>query len=388
MLAQPSGFRPEVPDLFYQNNIKGWGPALCARRPDITMAMVDAFLSKMYRANADFVFTVTRDFVRACQTPVLVLPDDIPAHPYAVAMESRAAGAERPSEPLPLEGAQGPHSPGGAPHPHLPAGASTRRQLPAKAGDRPMTSQSSSPNCPRVMPLRLLRPSKVIPHHSGRTTMMAFVTTNDNVKLYYEETGAGAPIVFVHEFAGDHRSWEPQMRHFAQRHRCVAYSTRGAIRRRRCRRMSTRYSQAAPRDDIAAVLDHLKIDKAHVVGLSMGGFATLHFGLPYPERALSLVVAGAGYGAEEAQRERFRNEAVVIAGKLEKEGMAAFAENYAYGPTRVQFENKDPRGFAEFKRQLAEHSAKGAANTQLGVQRERPSIFDLEAQLERSPCRR
>jgi len=88
VLAQPSGSRPEVPDLFYQNNIKGWGPALCARRPDITMTMVDAFLNKMYRSNADFVFTVTRDFVRACQTPILILPDDVPAHPYAVAMES------------------------------------------------------------------------------------------------------------------------------------------------------------------------------------------------------------------------------------------------------------------------------------------------------------
>jgi pimeloyl-ACP methyl ester carboxylesterase len=88
VLAQPSGFRPEMPDLFYQNNIKGWGPALCERRPEITMAMVDAFLNKMYRANADFVFTVTRDFVRDCQTPILVLPDDVPAHPYAVAMES------------------------------------------------------------------------------------------------------------------------------------------------------------------------------------------------------------------------------------------------------------------------------------------------------------
>ena len=87
VLAQPSGFRPEMPDLFYQNNIKGWGPALCARRPDITMAMVDAFLNTMYRTNPDFVFTVTRDFVRRCQTPVLVLPDDVPAHPYAVAME-------------------------------------------------------------------------------------------------------------------------------------------------------------------------------------------------------------------------------------------------------------------------------------------------------------
>jgi pimeloyl-ACP methyl ester carboxylesterase len=88
VLAQPSGFRPELPDLFYNNNIKGWGPALCARRPDITMDMVDAFLNKMYRTNADFVFTVTRDFVRSCQTPILVLPDDVPAHPYAVAMET------------------------------------------------------------------------------------------------------------------------------------------------------------------------------------------------------------------------------------------------------------------------------------------------------------
>ena len=88
VLAQPSGFRPEMPDLFYQNNIKGWGPPLCARRPDVTMAMVDAFLNKMYRSPADFVFTVTRDFVRDCQTPILVLPDDVPAHPYAVAMES------------------------------------------------------------------------------------------------------------------------------------------------------------------------------------------------------------------------------------------------------------------------------------------------------------
>ncbi len=80
-------FIPEMPDLFYNNNITGWGPALCARRPDITMDMVDAFLNKMYRTNADFVFTVTRDFVRSCQTPILVLPDDVPAHPYAVAME-------------------------------------------------------------------------------------------------------------------------------------------------------------------------------------------------------------------------------------------------------------------------------------------------------------
>jgi pimeloyl-ACP methyl ester carboxylesterase len=88
VLAQPSGSRPELRDLFYENNIKGWGPELVKRRPEITMEMVDRFLTKMYRTNPDFVFTVTRDFVRTCQTPVLILPDDIPAHPYAVAMEA------------------------------------------------------------------------------------------------------------------------------------------------------------------------------------------------------------------------------------------------------------------------------------------------------------
>jgi pimeloyl-ACP methyl ester carboxylesterase len=88
VLAQPSGSRPEMRDLFYENNMTGWGPELVKRRPDITMEMVDRFLTKMYRTNPDFVFTVTRDFVRNCQTPVLILPDDIPAHPYAVAMEA------------------------------------------------------------------------------------------------------------------------------------------------------------------------------------------------------------------------------------------------------------------------------------------------------------
>ncbi len=88
VLAQPSGSRPEMRDLFYEGNMKTWGPALTARRPDVTMETVDKFLTRMYRTNPDFVFTVTRDFVRNCQTPVLILPDDIPAHPYAVAMEA------------------------------------------------------------------------------------------------------------------------------------------------------------------------------------------------------------------------------------------------------------------------------------------------------------
>jgi pimeloyl-ACP methyl ester carboxylesterase len=209
---------------------------------------------------------------------------------------------------------------------------------------------------------------------------MPFLTTDDNVKIYYEDTGAGTPVVFVHEFAGDYRSWEMQVRHFARHYRCITYNARGFPPSEVPDAVSA-YSQERARDDVKSVLDHLKIDKAHVVGLSMGGFATLHFGLFYPNRARSLVVAGVGYGAEKDQRERFRNEAAIIADKLENEGMAAFAEAYAYGPTRVQLENKDSRGFAEFKRQLAEHSAEGSANTQRGVQRERPSIFDLEPQL-------
>jgi pimeloyl-ACP methyl ester carboxylesterase len=205
---------------------------------------------------------------------------------------------------------------------------------------------------------------------------MPHITTDDGVKLYYEEAGSGAPVVFVHEFAGDYRSWEPQVRYLSRRYRCIAYNARGWPPSEVPADVA-RYSQARAVDDIRAVLDGLKIDKAHIVGLSMGGMATLHFGLTYPERALSLLVAGAGYGSEPDERAKFAKEAEVIAAKLEADGMPAFAEVYAFGPTRVQFENKDPRGFAEFKAMLAEHSAKGAANTQLGVQKTRPSIFDL-----------
>lgn len=209
---------------------------------------------------------------------------------------------------------------------------------------------------------------------------MPHVTTDDGVKLYYEETGSGTPVVFVHEFAGDYRSWEPQVRYFARRYRCVTYNARGwppsdvpaGVER---------YSQDRARDDIRAVMDGLGIDRAHVVGLSMGGFATLHFGLAYPERARSLLIAGCGYGAEREERPKFRAEADTIAAELRERGMAAFAERYSLGPTRVQLQNKDPRGWREFADMLAEHSAEGSANTQQGVQKERPSIFDLEERM-------
>lgn len=209
---------------------------------------------------------------------------------------------------------------------------------------------------------------------------MPYATTDDGVKLYYEETGSGTPIIFVHEFAADHRSWEPQMRHFGQRYRAITYGARG-YPPSDVPEDSAMYSQNRATDDIAAVLDALKIDKAHVVGLSMGGFATLHFGFRHPQRALSLVVAGCGYGAEKGQEEKFRGEVETVVATIRGEGAAKFAEKYAYGPTRVQFENKDPRGFMQFKQELAEHSTIGTANTQEGVQGRRPSLYDLVDQM-------
>ena len=209
---------------------------------------------------------------------------------------------------------------------------------------------------------------------------MAFAETDDGVKLYFEETGQGYPVIFVHEFAGDHRSWEPQVRHFARRYRCITYNARG-YPPSEVPEDPGMYSQTRATADIKAVLDHLGIAEAHVVGLSMGGFATLHFGLTYPDTARSLVVAGCGYGAERDRREQFRAEAEACAKSLERDGMEAFAADYSLGPTRVQFQNKDPRGWREFADMLAGHSATGSARTQLGVQRERPSLYDLEDEL-------
>ena len=209
---------------------------------------------------------------------------------------------------------------------------------------------------------------------------MPFATTDDGVKLHFEETGSGEPLIFVHEFAGDARSWEPQMRHFGRRYRAVAYCARG-YPPSDVPEDPASYSQARAADDIAAVLDAIGVKRAHICGLSMGGFATLHFGLRHGARALSLCVAGCGYGAEKEARDRFRGEADTAAALLKADGMQKFAARYAFGPTRVQFEAKDPRGFALFQRELAEHSALGSANTQLGVQKARPSLYDLEAEM-------
>ncbi len=206
--------------------------------------------------------------------------------------------------------------------------------------------------------------------------------TDDGINLHYEETGRGTPIVFVHEFAGDCRAWEPQLRYFGQSHRAIAYNARG-YPPSDVPPDPQHYSQARAVADIIAVLDHLGIVRAHIVGLSMGGFATLHFGLRHPSRALSLTVAGCGYGAEPERRAAFQAEAEATAAFLLRESMRDFAAKYGDGPTRVQFANKDPRGFAEFRAMLGEHSALGSANTQLGVQRARPSLYDLTAEMAR-----
>ena len=205
---------------------------------------------------------------------------------------------------------------------------------------------------------------------------MPHVTTDDGVKLYYEEVGSGDPIVFVHEFAGDWRSYETQLRFFSRRYRCIAFNARG-YPPSDVPDDWQRYSQERARDDIRDVLDGLKLQQAHIVGISMGGFATLHFGLQYPQRATSLVVAGCGYGAAPDKRQQFQEETARTAQQIADKGMAEVAKTYGAGPTRVQYQNKDPRGYAEFMQQLSEHSTLGAANTMRGVQGRRPSLWEL-----------
>ncbi|HVY07141.1 MAG TPA: alpha/beta hydrolase [Burkholderiales bacterium] len=211
---------------------------------------------------------------------------------------------------------------------------------------------------------------------------MPFLTTEDGVKLHYEESGSGTPIIFVHEFAGDWRTWESQMRHFSRRYRCIAYNARGYPPSDVPEDVD-RYSQQRARDDILSVLDALRIERAHIVGNSMGGFATLHFGMAYSPRALSLAVCGCGYGAHPTQYAQFQAQARELAQTMLDKGMAHIATTYGHGPSRMQLKEKDPRGFAEFVRQFSEHSARGSANTMLGYQARRPSLYDLTIEMAR-----
>jgi len=204
----------------------------------------------------------------------------------------------------------------------------------------------------------------------------------NGVNLFYEEVGQGVPLLFVHEFAGDSRSWAPQVRAFARRYRTIAFNARGYPPSDVPDDLAG-YSQDQAVEDIRELLDALGIARAHICGLSMGGYATLYFGLAHPDRALSLTVAGCGYGSHPAERAKFHQDVETVARRFETEGMAKVAEFYTRGPTRVQLLEKDPKGWQELHDQFASSSAKGHALTMRGVQLTRPSVFDLEDLLAR-----
>jgi pimeloyl-ACP methyl ester carboxylesterase len=210
---------------------------------------------------------------------------------------------------------------------------------------------------------------------------MAFATTSDGVQLFYESVGAGSAIIFVHEFGGSHWSWEPQLNYFSRRHRCITYAARGYPPSDVPEDVE-KYSQARAADDIIDVMSAAGVEKAHIVGLSMGGFACLHAAIRHPDRILSAVAAGTGYGAEKEHEEYFRGISEQVAKNFQERGAEDFAPTYAEGASRVQFQNKDPRGWQLFAERLGKHSSLGAANTMRGVQMRRPSLYDLKAEFE------
>ncbi len=209
---------------------------------------------------------------------------------------------------------------------------------------------------------------------------MPHISTDDGVRLYYEEAGSGQPLVFVHEFLGEYRAWEPQLRHFSRKYRCVAYNARG-YPPSDVPESPDDYSFEHQRTDLKAVLDALKIDRAHIVGLSMGAFATFYFGMKWPERARSLTLAGIGSGSMPESRARFAAESEASAQSLLDGGWEKSAAARTLTPTRVQLRNKNPRGFDEFVGMVRQHSAKGSANTLRGYQARRPALQDFAAQM-------
>lgn len=203
----------------------------------------------------------------------------------------------------------------------------------------------------------------------------------NGVNLYYEQEGQGTPIVFVHEFAGDLRSWKKQVGHFSPRYRCITYNQRG-YPPSDVPDDPAAYSQDIAVADLLGLMDRLRLQKAHIVGFSMGGSAALIFGLRHPARALSLVIAGTGSGSSQ-KREDFLRELEYVARRFERDGMEKVAQFYTRGPNRVQFEDKDPEGWREFFDQFVSGSAKGHALTMLGVQRYRPTVAELEAPMKK-----
>jgi pimeloyl-ACP methyl ester carboxylesterase len=212
---------------------------------------------------------------------------------------------------------------------------------------------------------------------------MPHIKTSDGVSLYYEETGSGTPLVFLHEFGGHYMSWEPQVRYFSRRYRVITYAARGWPPSDVPADVS-KYSQARAADDCADLMKALGIDKAHLCGLSMGATASLEFAIRHPGKALSLTIAAGGGGGSsdpEAKR-KFREECEAFARRIEQEGMPAMAELYCTSSARNTFRYKDPRGWAEFKQQFAGGSATGHAMTMRGVQGGRAPFFERTAELQ------
>jgi 3-oxoadipate enol-lactonase len=205
---------------------------------------------------------------------------------------------------------------------------------------------------------------------------MPHAVASDDVRLYFEEAGSGTPILFLHEFAADHTNWEPQMRYFSRGHRCIAYSARGYTPSD-VPPSAEAYSYKHFYTDALAVLDHLKIAKAHFIGLSMGSYSSLQVALSAPERMLSMTLAGVGSGSNLENLEAFRKQCRDNAEQFEKLGSADVAKVTREAPGRIPFLVKDPRGHADFYAALARHDAKGSANTMRGFQAGRPSIYTL-----------
>ena len=213
---------------------------------------------------------------------------------------------------------------------------------------------------------------------------MPHIRTSDGVQLYYEETGAGAPLILLHEFGGHYMSWEPQVRYFSRRYRCITYAARGWPPSDVPDDVSM-YSPARAADDCADLMKALGIARAQLCGLSMGATAALEFAIRHPGKASALVIAaGGGGGATDPEAKvRFKEECEGFARRIEQEGMPAMAELYCTSSARTTYRLKDPRGWAEFKQQFADGSAKGHAMTMRGVQGGRVPFFERTGELKK-----
>ncbi len=201
----------------------------------------------------------------------------------------------------------------------------------------------------------------------------------NGVNLYYEVTGKGFPLVWSHEFAGDFKSWDPQVKFFSRRYQVITYNARGYLPSE-VPTESTAYSQEHAIEDLYQLLQHLDIQQAYVGGLSMGGNVALNFGITHPDMAKALIIAAAGSGT--TNREHFESRMEDLARRLETESMKAAAERYVCEPNRVQLPRKDPKSGQEFYEGFVAHSAIGAAFTVRGVMLKRPTIFALESKLQ------